>query len=104
LGVAIAEFPRYLLCPTINSDDIEDIDMGYTIQKGVPLPPPGRVPGPKGSSKYPWERMEIGDCFDPDVPLKSARVLASRRSKVDGRTYAVRRSMEDGAVRIWRTA
>lgn len=78
------------------------------IDKGVPMPVPKRTNfGNHRGLSYPWEGMEIGDSFLVDFPtardaLKTARTLASRQFRKDGRRYRAARVSKSGELRIWR--
>jgi hypothetical protein len=66
------------------------------IEKNIPLPTETR--GRK--SKYPWDKMEIGDSFY--CASKGAYVLTARQQKVTSHKYACRR--ERDGFRVWRIA
>ncbi|CAM2143748.1 conserved protein of unknown function [Pararobbsia alpina] len=79
--------------------------MSFKIEKDVPITP--AVLGPKrGTSKYPFERMTVGDSFvvkssDQKV-LNNARAAAHNFGRAN-RTKFVCRTVP-GGMRIWRVA
>jgi hypothetical protein len=69
----------------------------YEIEKGVEMPPDKRK-----TSKYPFEKMEVGDSFF--VPEKTAISLQSTCSLYKQKTgYKFILREVDGGVRIWRS-
>lgn len=78
----------------------------FKLESGVPIPKVSRVT--KGSTKYPFESMNVGDSFA--VPMKDAsvetvlnrvRAATFRYAKDYGGKFTVR-VMDDETVRIWR--
>lgn len=74
--------------------------MSIEIKKNVPV---------QERSKYPWDKMEIGDCFD--IPLVGAYTAHSNgrpsippRLHAQGFRIAIRRLSGEGVLRIWRVA
>ncbi len=68
----------------------------YAIEKGVPIPP--RNPSRKGATKYPFEKMEVGDSFF--VPLMREFSAASRWCKDHPDWKLLVRKVE-GGYRVW---
>ena len=74
--------------------------MEYEIKKNIPIA--SRI---KEKPKYPFSKMEIGDCFD--VPLKEIKPYKLRQEVY---AYAYRKKiklltrtlMDENVVRIWR--
>ena len=78
----------------------------YEIEKNVPIPKPQVVGRP---SKYPFEKMDVGDSFfvenqkhESVYKLSVTISQATRRSRLKGKRFTVRQL--DGGVRVWRTA
>lgn len=70
----------------------------YKIEKDIPIPPKGR---PKGTYKYPFVFMEVGDSFFVKGGLmKRISVSARGYSIRTGHKYASR--TVPGGVRVWR--
>lgn len=73
--------------------------MTYEIKKGVPIPI-----GTKSCTKYPFQYMEIGDCFfaDPEIGARVRNsVSAYNRTKHE---KFVARKTADGRIGVWRIA
>lgn len=85
----------------------------FTIEKGIPCP----ALQPRGvTSKYPFDKMEVGDSFFVPVSPKEGEAvehaLSRLRSNIEGNkrrvvkmtghTITVR--IVEGGVRVWRTA
>ena len=71
--------------------------MTFEIKKGIPLPDRYRI--------YPFNEMQVGDCFD--VPTdKQSKVIsaASKYGKDKGIKFTSKRMKQDGNIfiRIWR--
>lgn len=78
----------------------------FKIDKGVPLPPNSGNKG-KGSRKYPFDDMQVGDSifFETEYPNQRRELLWSvltSYQKRNGMKYATR--IVDGGVRVWRVA
>lgn len=80
------------------------------IQKGIPLPA-GRkkkVEGMNYGCKYPWRQCtEVWDSFvteekDIDRVMRTAQKFCQRNRELKYKFEAHR--MEDGTIRVWRTA
>lgn len=65
-----------------------------TVEKGIAIPVASRA------TKYPWDKMEIGDSFFMDVSVTSASAAASNARKRYGFFYTVR--AENAGSRVWR--
>lgn len=85
----------------------------FTIEKGIPCP----ALQPRGaSSKYPFDKLEVGDSFFVPVSLKEGETaehaMSRLRSNIEGnKRRAVKLSghyvavrVVEGGVRVWRTA
>ena len=74
------------------------------IDKGIPMPPKTHARTSGFERRYRWAEMEIGDSFEflPEIVVKSARSIASKRASSDGRKYRVHRDEETGVIRCWR--
>lgn len=69
----------------------------YEIHKGVP------VPALKRTSKYPFDAMEVGDCFYVPVGLtKTIRSAAVNFGRRHGWRFTTR-LLDDGQLGVWRT-
>lgn len=70
------------------------------VEKGIPLPP--KRCRHAGVSKYPWEKMEVGDsfCVVGTTRNKIGAVITYREKKHPGEEYSFR-SLDNG-VRVWR--
>lgn len=87
----------------------------YQVETGIPVPDLDLV-GSK-QLKYPWDEMEVGDCFYVpahecgstgkyrkigDAPI---RATCERNKKGDGKHFVAVRIREDGVfvgIRVWR--
>lgn len=72
--------------------------MSYEIKKGVPIPTEYKKNGGR-PAKYPFDKMEIGDCIEEKKPT-----FIGQASKRYGRKNAVKfitRTVGD-MVRVWR--
>jgi hypothetical protein len=82
--------------------------MEIKVSRDFPIPAENAEEKRIGAKKYPWDDMGVVGAsfpFPPDVELKTARSVASKRQRVDRRTYLVRRDVEGtGEVRCWTTA
>jgi hypothetical protein len=69
----------------------------FKIDKGLKMPEP---PAEGRRTKYPWERLEVGDSFEINAPLQVARTHARQA----GARYEKRfeAQLYKGKVRIWR--
>lgn len=74
------------------------------IQKHVPVP----ASGPGRQARYPFKQMAVGDSFfirNPDqTRLATVQQCASRRGKLDGTRFTVRKVTEGNqkGLRCWR--
>jgi len=71
----------------------------YVVEKNVPQP--ARKTS-AGVSKYPFDKMDVGDSFlfvGPITRIRSATAISGRRH---GRRYSVR--AEGNVARVWRVA
>lgn len=76
----------------------------YEVTGSIPLPKK-RVGRKKGTSKYPFAIMGIGDSFfAPNVKLASFRATTYRHAALLGRKYTVRQTLEGNVlgIRVWR--
>jgi hypothetical protein len=72
----------------------------YVIEKGIPVAAPITA---RGASRFPFEKMEIGDSFlVTDLPRKLVWQSAYTAGKRLGRTFVTRKLAE--GIRIWRVA
>ncbi len=72
----------------------------YEIEKNVEIPPDGR-----GSPKYPFGKLEIGDSFFvPNKKLGSISTLVTwhKTHRGKGKNFTCR--TVEGGVRVWRIA
>lgn len=78
--------------------------MSYKIEKNIEMP--SKISSRKGTTKYPFAEMEIGDSFIIDPSLKSKTQLSSTANdwaKRNGLTkrFSVR-AISNGDYRLWR--
>ncbi|MBN7755459.1 hypothetical protein JYP46_01365 [Nitratireductor aquimarinus] len=76
----------------------------FKIEKNVPFN--GRISSRKGTSKYPFQEMEVGDSFSfgaDNNDVHKIRMAASRFGLTNGMTFSTSRQ-KDGTYRCWRTA
>ena len=70
------------------------------IEKNIPI---SKTTSGTGSSRYPWNLMDIGDSFFvKDVKRSSISAQASTAGTIAGKKF-ITRSVE-GGTRIWRVA
>ena len=74
----------------------------YEIKKGIEMPTKRR-----GKIIFPWEDLEVGDCFD--IPTEGIRrrrpaVFASLHifNKINGKNYKITTQKVDDFIRVWR--
>jgi hypothetical protein len=81
-----------------NLPTIPSMDGQIIIEKRVQVPPPNK----KGMTRYPWDKMEVGDSFF--VPGKTTSTLhqTARHMMKKGMRFTCRK--EEGGARIWRIA
>jgi hypothetical protein len=81
------------------------------IKKGIPIPSAKR--GARATNPYPFDRMEVGDCFDvpptADNPQPAKRIgstVSGATKRLAPKTFIMRSVEENGAklARVWRTA
>lgn len=74
------------------------------IEKNIPIPSP-RNPLSMGRPRiYPFHVMEVGDSFAVIMKKKNAvAATANRYGKNNNMKFATRK-MDDGTIRVWRTA
>jgi hypothetical protein len=84
--------------------------MAIKVVTDIPIPAQSAErKSPIGVKKYPWDDMNVvGASFlfpaEFGLKLKLARSIASKRQRIDDRTYLVRKDHETGEVRCWVTA
>lgn len=77
--------------------------MSFVIEKGV------KMPESRGSTRYPFREMEIGDSFfvptDEPSDIVRIRSAASHMKRQHGLVFACRAVCENGkaGIRVWRT-
>jgi hypothetical protein len=64
----------------------------YPISSNIPIPP-------RGSEKYPWRKMKIGDSF-PIKPEEYAKVCYAAAMAAKRHGYKFR--ISKGQLRVWR--
>jgi hypothetical protein len=69
----------------------------FKIDKGLKMPEP---PAEGRRTKYPWERLEVGDSFEINAPLQVARTHARQASARYGKQFDAQ--AYKGKVRVWR--
>lgn len=87
---------------------------GFKIESGLEIPPSLKVGGifRKGSGKYPFTEMEVGECLTytlefGDDPVRVAGKLTAAARKVTRDTKGVKQFVartlrEEGVIRVWR--
>lgn len=74
------------------------------VEKGIPLPPVRRGPG----SKYPWDKLEIGDSFVvATAKLKGFYPTIAKANMLRAPKHFCARTVNEGGrdvVRVWRDA
>lgn len=82
----------------------ESVDSGdYEIKSGVPIPPAKAFQMDSYKTKYPFDRLEVGQCFEYELSVIEAGRLRSRAAaygKRSGKRFAVRSSNGKGCC--WR--
>lgn len=69
------------------------------IDKNVPLPQSTR----RGSSRYPWALLEVGDSFlVVGVGAKSMPSQATIQGRLLGRKFSTSARNQNGGIRVWR--
>lgn len=71
----------------------------YKIEKGIPVATGSK----KGTSKYPWFEMEVGDSFVvPEGEVQRIRSAAQQHCiRYEPRDFKVRKT-DEGVYRCWR--
>jgi|WetSurMetagenome_2_1015567.scaffolds.fasta_scaffold397436_3 hypothetical protein len=84
----------------LNKDNLEE----YKIESNIPIPPPIKV---ENTSKYPINKMKVGDSFlvpfdtkDMDKKRKMRNSLTSVFSRKKPKKFTVR--MTEKGIRVWR--
>jgi hypothetical protein len=71
----------------------------YEIEDGVPMPNPRR------NSKYPFDRMQVGQSFSvPEADANSMRVAARYHASKTGAKFSVRHDNDNNTYRCWGVA
>lgn len=79
----------------------------YEVAPGVDMPKRdvGRAGFARGRTKYPWEKMAVGDSFSaPAAERRNLATAAYWNTRTSSHRYALRSMIEDGVerVRCWR--
>ena len=85
----------------------------FEIKRGAPIPPPKAGPGAR--VPYPFDKMEVGDCFDAarigrkgkgnDITQTRISAAANAWAKINSPTAKfTTRIIDDKTVRCWRIA
>lgn len=73
------------------SDSVDAAE--YEIKSGVPIPSAKEFQRANYKTKYPFDRMEVGQCFEYELSVADAgrlRSLASGYGKRTGKKFSVR--------------
>jgi TusA-related sulfurtransferase len=69
----------------------------YTIEKGIPIGPRSRA----SATKYPFEKMEVGDSFEVETNSPTGVATGARQwAERHGMVFTTRRTKK--GIRIWR--